>query len=314
MRALVQRIKQYAPKVLRLTAFLAFVYVVIVAIVAYQARAQVGDALFGVGEEMLRYEGAHRIDAPRTLLLNGQPIRLATGVTRHPLDRVLDWYESRCEEHDGELGEQLREITEGTPDPSDADTSMFDATLREERDGRGYVACLDTGREKLNPSDILARFEKFRVALDVSELGNLRYIYGEENDEGTFFVAFWTQGSFEISKMFPPTGDVPGRDVPDVPRPPDGRRILSAWEDGHPQSVTMYGESARSPEELQSYYRAEMPEAGFTLLEVDDATLSRIGREPVPNLLVWERDDEMITLWFGRDDSGRGVTTVLVSR
>ena len=309
------RVKHYAPKVLRLSAFLTCVYLAVLLVVGHNARAQVGETLFGIGEEMLRYEGAHRIDAPRTLMLNGQPIRLASGVTRHGLTRVLDWYEARCQEHDGELGEQLREITEGTPEMREIDSSLIDATLREEEGGKGYVACLDTGRERLGPGDILARFEKFRVALDVSELGDLRYIYAEENAEGTFFVAFWTQGSFKIAEMFPGQGDVPGNDVDGVPRPPDGRRILSAWEDGRPQSVTMYGESRKGPDELERWYRVRMPDEGWRLLELDDAMLARTGRERVPHLLVWERgEDEMATLWFGRDDHDLGVTSVLVSR
>ncbi len=306
------RVKRCAPKVLRLSAFLVCVYAGVLLVVGHHARAQVGEVLFGMGEEMLRYEGAHRIDAPRTLVLNGQPIRLASAVTRHDLDRVLDWYEARCTEHDGELGEQIREIVEGNPEIDDVDSSLFDATLREQDGGRGFVACLDTGTERLDVESLAERFEKFRRSLDVSELGDLRYIYGEENEDGTFFVAFWTEGSFRIAEMFPAQGDAPGRDPDGVPRPPDGRRILSAWEDGQPQSVTMYGESRKGPDDLERWYRERMD--GWHLLELGDEMLARTGQERVPGFLVYEREDEMVMLKFDRDDAGNGVTTVLVSR
>lgn len=308
------RVKHYAPKLIRLGLFLSCVYLGLLLVLGHEARAQVGESLFAIGEDMLRYEGAHRMDAPRTLHLNGQPIRLASGVTRHGLDRVLDWYEARCGERDGDIGEQLSELVDGHPQLGEVETSLFDATLREREEDRGYVACLDTGGEKLDAEGVLARVERFRSSLDVSELGDLRYIYGEENDEGTFFVAFWTRGSFRIGEMFPAQGDAPGRDPEGLPRPPDGRRLLSAWEEGHPQSVTMYGESARAPEALESFYRQAMPKDGWHLLELDDATLARTGQERAPHFLVYERGEEMVMLWFGRDQSGRGATTVLVSR
>jgi len=307
-------IRTYTPKMLRLTAFLAFAYVVALLLLGHQARAQVSERLMSIGVEMLRYEDAEHQQPPRTLRLNGQPIKLASGIARHPLGRVLDFYQAKCLERGGQLGAQMRELVSGHPEIAEVDESLLDPTMREEEGNKGYVACLETGSGRLEPEDLLERFERFRQSMDLSDIGELRYIYAEESEGTTMFVAFWTEGTFRILDLFPAEGDAAGRDPDDVPRPPEGRRILSAYEEGQPESVTMYMDSPRGADGLESFYRNAMPSRGWHLLELDAATLRRRGIERPEHALVYERGDQMVSLVFQDSERNMGITTVLTNR
>jgi hypothetical protein len=306
--------KTYAPKVMRLAAFLLLVYACAVAFVYQRARAQMSEVLFSLGVEMLRYDEVDKQGQTRTLYLNGQQIRFATAITRHPLARVLDFYESRCMEHDGRFAEQITELSRGDAIPGELDGSMFDATLRSEEGNRGYVACLDQGEGRATPEGVLEKFERFKATLDISEMGDLRYIYAEESDGTTLFVTFWTDGPLRIREVFPPEGDAPGRDVEGVPRPEGSRRILSSWEAGEPQLVAMYQSAGGEIEDVDAFYRRSMEERGWTLLELDDARRRELGfevpRTPNP-FLVFEQDDRMVAVGISRADDQPPVTTVL---
>jgi hypothetical protein len=63
--------------------------------------------------------------------------------------------------------------------------------------------------------------------------------------------------------MFPKAGDAPGVDFPDLPRPPGSRRILSAWEEGQAPAVNIYESSTLKPDQLDKFYRAELPKLGW---------------------------------------------------
>jgi hypothetical protein len=301
------------------TAFFAFLYAGLALLLMHQARAQVGERLLGLGIEMLRYEGG-RQEAPRTLELNGQPIRLATGHAPHGVTEVLDYYEQKCLERDGRFAEQIAELTDGDPAIVEPESRLMDATLREEDGTRGFVACLDSGSgEEMTPEDVVARLERFRQTLDLSEFGEMRYVVAEEKSDGTtFFVAFWVEGSFAIGEMFPEHGDAPGRDVRDVPRPEGSRRILSTWEEGHRESVTTYVGGSRKADRLTGWYRARMADAGWSLLEVDEATRERLvarGHRPPPeSFLSFERGERFVSISLHDTEDGRTTATVLEHR
>jgi hypothetical protein len=118
----------------------------------------------------------------------------------------------------------------------------------------------------------------------------MRYIYAEESEGTTLFVAFWTEGEFKVLDMFPPEGDAPGRDIDGVPRPPHARRILSAWEEGEPQSITVYDGSPQDPDGLEAWYREQMPEEGWHPLELPASIMERVPAERrADHFIVWER-------------------------
>ncbi len=303
----VWRVKHYGPKILRLSFFLALVYVGLLAVIGYQARAQVSEQMMSLGVDMLRYEGAEYQRAPRTMYLNGQAMKLSTGLAPQDLTYVLDYYESRCRDRSGHLGDQLLELMEGDPEIGEAEARVLDPTLREEDDDEGFVACIDTlSDEKLDPEGVAAAFERFQNSLDLAEFGEMRYIYAQRAAEGgTFFVAFWIEGSFKVADMFPAEGDAPGRDVAGVPRPPNSRRLLSTWEEDQPQAITTYVGGTHGPDELEEFYRAEMQSGGWHILEMDQDVLDQLGGAPPPeNFLTYEQGDRMVSIALLNSDQG----------
>lgn len=292
-----------------MTVFVGCVCVAVSAWLTHRARAQVDEIMMGVGAQMMRYEGARRQDAPRPLVLNGARILMASGSTAHDVERVLDWFEARCQERDGRLAEQIRELA-GANDIDDANPALLDATLRNDAGDRGYVACLDTGGERLDPTAIVERVNRYLESGDLADVGHLRYVFAERSERGAHFVAYWTEGALPVGEMFPETGDAPGVDPAGIPRPEGARRVLSAWEEAEAQSMTIWTDSAESPEELERFYRQRLPAEGWSLVEPEGGLPSTgEGRA-----LVVDRDGSMATLVLSADPDGRGVVTVLVSR
>jgi hypothetical protein len=265
----------------------------------------------GIGIEMLRYQGAERQEAPRTLHLNGQAIRVSVGIAPEPLDAVLDFYEGRCRARSGSLQDEVRAFQERSPEGPEIAASWLDTVLREDGDGRGFVACIDTGSPTETTESIAAKANRMRHHMDLSEIGDLRFVYAAEEEGDTVFVIMWTDGPFRVREMFPNEGDSPGRDVDDVPRPPDSRRLLSAWEDSQPQSMTLYAGEGSDAASLEVTYRASMPSAGWNLLEVPDAAPRP---EDAPPTLVYERGERMVILTFIDLHQGGAQTSIMTAR
>jgi len=264
--------------------------------------------MMGLGTELLRYEGAEFQDRPRTLRLNGESMRFASGTAPHSLAQVLDHYEGLCERRDGQLSEQVQVLLSRDGELEQPTRGWTSATLREESEHQGFVACLDMGEATVESEDLLERFARFSRSMDLRDLGELRYVYGEESDGATHFVTFWTEGSFSVARMFPAKGDAPGFDVEGVLRPPNGRRILSTREEGHPQAMVMYAGSPKTARELEQFYERTLPEAGWSV--IDTARTGRWAPRELGRLVVAERGASMITIVL-EDGSGQGGTATL---
>ncbi len=298
-------------KVARVVALLGVLVLLGALFVAHHARAQMSEEMLGLGARMMRYGQAEEQDEPRSLYLNGQHIRFASAIARHPLSNVLDYYQSKCEAHDGKMGEQIRALVDKGVIDATPEGSPLDAVLRQREHDHGFVACFDLGTGRMGPRDLLSRLRRFQRSLDFSDLGGMRYVYGVEAPDGrsTHFVAFWTDGHLRLGAMFPAHGDAPGQDVRGVPRPPGARRVLTAFEDGHPQTMTTYAGADRDSHQLEQLYRRRMPRAGWSIVEDPKHPLTA----KVP-MLVFERSEQMVTLVFEEDDAGRGGMTVLTAR
>ena len=265
----------------------------------------------GIGIEMLRYQGAERQEAPRTLHLNGQSIRVSVGVAPEPFSEVLDFYEGRCRARSGSLNDEVRAFHERAPESPEIAESWLDTVLREEGDERGFVACIDTGSPNETTESLAAKADRMRAQMDLSEIGDMRFIYATRDGDDTVFVIMWTDGPFRVAEMFPAEGDAPGRDVEGVPRPPESRRILSAWEDEHPQSMTLYASAEADAESIEAHYRSRMPTAGWQLLEDPDAAPRPDHSTPT---LVYERGEEMVILSFIDLPQGGHQTSIMTAR
>ena len=267
----------------------------------HSARAQMDENLFSLGAQMMAYDQADHQDAPRDLVLNGQVMRLSSGMTSRPTTDVLDFFEERCVAADGNLALQFEQLRLDYPD---VEMDFPDQPTLREDDGRnGYVACLDLGPSSVSAAELADRIGRFGNTGDVAEIGDVRFVFAEQSGEGdeirTHFVAFWTEGEFNVATMFPETGDAPGPDVDGVSRPPRARRVLSGHERGMPHSITVYT-SRLSEADLESFYRRDLERNGWSLLETEAPRPA-----DAPPTLIAERDQRMVTLMF-QPDAERG--------
>jgi hypothetical protein len=251
-------------KVMRLGAFLTFVQLLVTGLLAHGVRAQLQDLVQSTGAQMMQLAGTPAENGvPRTLRLNGAQIRLrAQRLPGRTLEDVLDQFQARCRAHNGRFFEQLQQAPE-TSTWSEKQIGLLDGVLRVDGPEEGSIACMDVGDEKASPSSVLERAQKFVSTGDLASFGGLRMLRAEKRERGVFAVMMWTDGPLNIKQMFPTSGDAPGVDFPDLPRPPGSRRILSAWEEGQSPAINVYEHKTLKPAQLDRFYRAELPKRGW---------------------------------------------------
>ncbi len=301
-----RRVHQTLPKMMRLGAFLVVLFFALGALQVRGAFAQLEDSLLDLGEQytrmgvsMFHYEGSEHQSTPATMLLNGQPIHIATGHTSDSLETVLDVFEERCIARDGRIKGRLDELLAEDAEGLEYDSSLLDPTLRKQDDEHGFVACLDLRDDVVGPGEVLARFTRFRRTMDVSELGDFRYVYAQAQPDGqTTFTQVWVDGEFNIGHMFPARGDAPGGDLPEVPRPAESRRIFSSMELGKDQRVVVYTND-QSKDQVHEFYLREMAALGWGFVDLTPEEANQLPFEMPPtsgDLLVFERGPRLIAV------------------
>lgn len=301
--------------VARAAGVLLCVWLCLLAFGAGAVRADLNEMMLGLGGELMRYEGARQQGEAHALTLNGAVLEVSSGMSERSLSAVLDDFEARCAAHDGQLGRQIedaeRQAAESGVEGFSVESSVLDATMREDDGQEGYVACFDMGDGPRSPDDILARVEDFVATGDLSRVGGLRYVYAEQTETGTHFVTFASTGELPVMAMFPAEGDAPGADVPGVPRPPGSRRLLSATDTQAPVSMTMFVRSDLDVDGMERFYRESLTDSGFSLLEDEENPfVSRDGA----TALVAERDDTTYVIVLGTDPDGGSVASILTAR
>ena len=227
----------------------------------HRVEGQVGEQLVSMGEMLMQYDDAAYQDQTRVLRLNGQPLRFSSGNTDRPLSEVLDYFETVCASRDGGVLAHVESLREDHP-------SLESPVYRYDLAHEGVVACLDMGSEDVGMNTIRQRVLRFNETQDLNDLGDIRYVYASQSEEGatTHFLAFWTDGSFRMDQVLPADGDAGGEDIPDVDRPPGSRRTLSASEVGNPDLAVQYAGSPMTTWELEHFYQEALPTAGWRVL------------------------------------------------
>lgn len=266
----------------------------------HRARAQVGETLLDLGANMMRYAEARNQDAPRDLMLNGERIRFSSGTAARTTADVLDFFETRCEQADGGLSEQLEALRASGALQSSSLGSSGNRTLalREDNGQRGYVACIDF-KSSVGPSELVQRIQRFGETGDVSEIGEMRYVFAQQYEhEGELrahFVALWTTDSFNVARMFPEDGDAPGHDIEGVSRPATARRVLTGFERGQSYVLNVY-QTREDEGALDRFYRDALTNEGFAVVEAVSPTSA-----DAPRTLIAERGERMVTIVFSTD-------------
>lgn len=225
------------------------------------ANATAAELVSAAGAPLLAYARSTQDEGVRALYLNGARLGMRTGSTLDTSNAVLDAYESRCR---ARLAKQ-----NGARLPHG-----FDGIARFGTDAQGFVGCIDFGTD-VTASDLLTRLEQLVATGDVEELGKLEVVWAMRSERGARYVALWSEGSLPLWKMFPGTGDAPGIDLPDAPRPPQSRRLLSLWQQGEAPMIASYA-SALAPDVLLARYREALSRAGFEVRASDDGQASGV--------------------------------------
>jgi len=272
----------------RLGLFVAAVCVLAAALLLRSARADVTEALWALGSQIAGFPGAPH-EGVRQLQLNGTRISFRAQTVEASLADVLAHYEATC----------------GTPI----------ATQSARSDSAGYVACLDMGDPPQELGALANRFLRFSETGDLRELGDPHYILARRVESGsedkTFLFTMWVESGFNLYRMLPSAGaDAAGRDFVGVPRPPGSQRILSAWEEHQPSGVLVYRVVGKSADELESFYRSQLPRNGWTIIEQHPSESMQVDDT---HMLSAEKDNRLVTVLSHPGEASQTVLTVLAS-
>jgi hypothetical protein len=160
---------------------------------------------------------------------------LRSGSTQDSIDRVLDRQSEPCR-------------TDGPwPNP----------IVRTRSADQGFIGCIvpPAGQSITEGLSALA------TTHDLAALGELRATWVLQGQGATRYVSVASDGALALPSMFPSEGDAPGVDVPDLPRPPAARRLLSTWQDRTTPLIVSY-QSTLPLDELEQRYSSELVAAG----------------------------------------------------
>ena len=255
------RVRSLVAKSLRLATYLGVVVVGLSLVGVRAVHAKTKKAAFALGEPLGNLDVAS--GGGNTLTINGQRLHLSAAHVDASVTAVLDRIQKGCETHaDGladDLGALDRSFASSTPS-----TRGFPgiAMLRDEREGRGVVACFATG-EDTTRAGVAQRLARFSKTSDLADIGGIRYVAVHADPEGgSKVVSTWSDDRLAIDALFPDDGDAAGDDPIAAPRPASARRLLSARVEPAPYGAFVYA-STESPEGAIKSYETALVARGF---------------------------------------------------
>jgi hypothetical protein len=294
-------------KVVRLALFVMVIQIVTLFVAARSSYARTNEMMMSVGAQMMRLADAKHQDRPRTIFLNGLALGFTSGSTEASVNSVLDVFHARCQKRNGRFAEQLDELNRRRPGKGNLrGRPLVDGVVHYTAGHKGMVACIDTGDEKLEPGEVIRRVKRFLATGQFLDIGELRYVLAERHGERTSFITFWTEGQANVLRAFSPEGDAPGRDPLEIPRPPNARRILSAWEKDQIPSLNVYSGSSSDLETLARFYRERLKKGGWNVTRDFEKVKSATR-----NAIFAERGERTVTITLTTGSDNRAVVTVL---
>ncbi len=211
---------------------------------------ELGEQAVAVGRSF-EYLGGYA-ESEQTVTMNGAVVRMQSRTVERPLVEVLDAAHADCSSRTLQLPALLRRWSETDP--------VFDQTAETE----GVVACFELAERDLGA--IVERLQEAASTADLGRLGAFRYVYARSAGAArTAVLSLRTEGPLDLASMFPETGDAPGIDDPDVPRPEGGRRVLSVvHEELGSTPMNLYTVSA-DLDELRATYGERLRNRGWTI-------------------------------------------------
>lgn len=277
------KIRSILAKTVRVSVYLGIVVAGLSVVGVRAVHAKTKQAAFALGEPLGNLDVGS--GSGNTLTINGQKLHLAAAHVDGSVSAVLDRIQKGCETAADGLADDLAGLEAGfaTQAPS---TRGFPgiAMLRDERDGRGVVACFATG-ENVSGTGVARRLALFSKTTDLSDIGGLRYVaVHAEPEGGSKVVSTWSDDSLALEAMFPDEGDASGDDPIMAPRPANVRRILSARVEPAPYGAFVYS-SNESPEAAIKGYETTLIAKGFRQVDGPDP-LARAYQNGLVDVLV----------------------------
>lgn len=286
--------RRFAFGVARVTLLFAFLSVLSILVWVKSAKAKVSEALAGFGHQLAGLHATTLHSNPRLLTVNGVTLHVVSASSRLGVSEVMNGLEALCRPNAGvsvppEIPKKLR---------APHDTTPVGGILRKESENEGLIACLDPGRP-LSLDELALRLKRFSETGNLGDVGELRYALVRKSDEGASALVLWTEGDVLLRGMFPATGDAPGSDPKNIPRPEGARRLFSGAEHGAPYSATLYEGGKLAEKELFDWYVARLSGAGFV-----------VRPDPERRELVAERDGRVVVIRTSRTALGKTVASV----
>lgn len=282
---------------LRAGGYVAALSCVLGAIQIRAAHAEVKNRTVELGRQMLRLANASQHDVNK-LSLNGQPIFVGSMMSNDSVGTVLDRYAADCTKNAAQPAEEWRDLA-NKADAAKADTTMMpNGVMRGGDRTEGTVVCFTKG-DSSKPT-VKEAFKSFAETGELGALGNLRYVYVKKSERGnTVVLTAWTDDKFNLADLAPPEGtEAKGADFPDLPRPPESNRLLSAVVEGTPFGVNVY-RSKQGPGKVVSFYDEEMGKRGWMALDPElDKQVKAAGGENKTQAVgrLYEKNGVILTL------------------
>ncbi|MBV9947162.1 MAG: hypothetical protein JOZ69_09965 [Myxococcales bacterium] len=182
---------------------------------------------------------------------------------------MLDRFEAVCREHPQFLVRALSDVPATLLAKAGvAGTQAWRiGVLRKEAGNDGALTCY-TDERPLDARTVMDRLKAFERTGDLAEFGHFHDVYVRRTGRSSHVRAVWTDGEFNLKKMFPAQGDAAGSDSAIVPRPPNASRTLAASSAEVPYAVHVY-RSDDTEDDLRRFYDREMGARGW-VRAVDD--------------------------------------------
>lgn len=282
--------------VLRLLGYLTVLGAASGAWLLHSAHAELGERALMVGRELHQMRG-NELGITR-LTVNGARMGLSSVSTSQSVNDVVERFARACQEAAPDIQQGIREAkAHGARLP---DAQSFGVLRSVPGEKEGTAACFASPKRD-GLRGLLARLEQAMDDEDLSALGQVRYVYAKRTDDGrrTHVITTWSEGSLKLGTMFPDRGDAPGEDLVKGVRPPQSRRLLSAYGDDRKLHMVVYeAESSKEPAALLGSYQDALVVQGYRS-EVEDAL--RAGA-PLDTRVFNKDDREQLLVMSDRRD------------
>lgn len=301
----------------RLIGFLTVVGLVSAGFSLRAARAEVASKSVQVGRQMTAL--ADSVDDKSEvskIVLNGQPVYMASSLTKDSPEAVLARYEKHCDENRAQSTELWKELAAGNAKEHKVDTASPGAqmaesggTLRGGDRNEGTIMCFVRAPE--SQPTLKEALKTLSETGELNAVGQVRYAYARRGEDGGAHVlAVWTTEKFNV-KEFLPEGerDVPGSDFAQLPRPQDSTRIFSIQMEGTPYGVNVYQSKDSTPEKTVAVFDQKLVAEGWYALDIE--SYPKRNSEALKNATgrLYEKDGAVLTL-VSKVEAGSTVTAL----